>query len=495
MELETITTHAQQDPRPGGIAGRRAWIARRPAPWRLIALGLLFAAVTLDRYTVTVAGLNVKLEHVAILALWGAVAWGVLRAGWRPALRPLAAILLFLAALFLASLLNAPDRVASLRHTALVAVVASGAWLVYWATDTPARLRAAVRLLIALGIVEAGLAFAALMAGWFWIPFGKQPGRGEILVPYGTLWEPNMLGSYLAAAACLLLPTLLVARRRAAGRLAAGWGLVLGALALSLARGAWLGLAAGLLTIAGALWWAHLRRGARRILPAHNIRLAAAAALAALAFLAVGAPLLFPLTARGLGMRANVAAFNPQTDPSLQVRTTASRQALDGILAHPFLGNGAGSYAADHVGEKGAPGWIANLELHLLYDSGLIGLGALFAGLAWVVWRAGRGLRAPPVAAIDLRPETIGLLGAAAALLVAFQATEGTWLAFTWVYGGLLARAAHLMTGAGPAGAAPSAGVRPGSDSTRDPYASAPALVAGGPGDAGAGHRHTSGRT
>jgi hypothetical protein len=47
---------------------------------------------------------------------------------------------------------------------------------------------------------------------------------------------------------------------------------------------------------------------------------------------------------------------------------------------------------------------------------------------------------------------TLGLLGAFAALLMAFQVTEGSWLAFPWVYVGLLAGAGNMgARSAGPA--------------------------------------------
>ena len=95
--------------------------------------------------------------------------------------------------------------------------------------------------------------------------------------------------------------------------------------------------------------------------------------------------------------------------------------------------------------EQGGPGRIGNLELHLLYDSGALGLALALAGLAVIARGAVGALRRAPVAGPD-RAVILGLLAAGAALLVAYQATEGTWLAYTWIYAGLLARA-----GAAPA--------------------------------------------
>src|SRR5690349_5797920 len=183
----------------------------RAVPWRLVAFGTLGAATMLNRYTITVAGFHAKLEHLAILAVLAAFVVYALAGGWRPRGRPLLWLALYLGVTALASLLNAPERLTAVRLTGLVTLVALGALLVYWCTDTPARFRAAVRIMIGLAGVEAALGFAGLVAAWFNSPLGVQPGRGEILVPFGTMWEPNILGSYLAAGAILTLAALVMA--------------------------------------------------------------------------------------------------------------------------------------------------------------------------------------------------------------------------------------------------------------------------------------------
>jgi hypothetical protein len=111
---------------------------------------------------------------------------------------------------------------------------------------------------------------------------------------------------------------------------------------------------------------------------------------------------------------------------------------MPGIKAHPFIGNGAGSFAVGHLDSKGNPGWISNLEFHVLYDSGLVGLACWIAGIAGLIWSSGRVLLRDTESR-EFQWTTLGLLGALAALLMAFQVTEGSWLAFPWVYVGLLA--------------------------------------------------------
>ncbi|HMA37565.1 MAG TPA: O-antigen ligase family protein [Chloroflexia bacterium] len=420
--------------------------ARAPrATWRLVALGVLLAAVTVEHFTVSVGGFTVKPEHLVVPGLLGLAAWRGDRAIARQALRPLAWIGLFLAVTLLASAWNAPDRLVSLRHTAMIAVVAAAAGLVYWLVDTPARLQAAVRLLIGLSVFEAGLTFAGLVAAGYAVPLGTQPGRGGIPVPYGTLWEPNVLGSYLAAGGLLALATLLGAReRRYMVGGAGGLGLILAALGLSLARAAWVGFGAGLIVLVLGNWCLRDRGAPLAIGRTRNTAWAVLAGLGALAFLGGGAPVLFPATSHGLGTRVNLSAYDPQTDPSVQARVDTIRGALPGLVAHPLIGNGAGSYAAGHADDKGGAGWLGNLELHLLYDSGVLGLGAVLAGLALALGGAWRTLRRPWPGQPDARAALLGLLAAVVTLLVAYQATEGTWLAFTWVYIGLLVRAGHF---------------------------------------------------
>src|SRR5690348_8763052 len=92
----------------------------RAGPWRLVAFGTLGAAATLNRYTITVAGLHAKLEHLAILALLVAFGLYALGSGWRPRGRALLWLAPYLGVTALASLLNAPERLTALRLTGLV---------------------------------------------------------------------------------------------------------------------------------------------------------------------------------------------------------------------------------------------------------------------------------------------------------------------------------------------------------------------------------------
>ena len=308
----------------------------------------------------------------------------------------------------------------------------------------------AVDVLIWLAVAEAALIFVSLGLAWIGVPLGAQAGRGGIAVPNGTLWEPNLLGSYLAAGGVLALARLLSSERsRQAIYLAVALAVIVTALGLSLARGAWLGFGAGVVTLVMGQAVLRLRNARAVHLEAlkRNVLLAVLAALTAGLFLTVVAPAFFPSTTAGLGSRLNLGAFDPQADPSLRARVDTLQQALPAIEAQPLIGNGTGSFGVGHQDDKSNPGWIANLELHILYDSGVIGFICWligFAGLAWAAIRFLRGRVGDE--GYDLNWATLGLMGAVLAIFVAFQATEGSWLAFPWVYLGLLVSAFSLAT-------------------------------------------------
>lgn len=416
--------------------------AERAEQIRSAAIAALLIAGAFNHYTLEVAGLHVKAEHVIVPLLLIALVWSARRTGQFAALKAFWWLAPFILAMLLSSALNSPDRQASLRYTLMVTVVVSAAPVIYWLVNTTQRLRWAVRLLMALGVLEAALAFAGLVAWWFGSDFATQRGLGGIRVPYGSLWEANFLGSFLAASAMLLLSNLLAGvSKRERYVLAGALAFVLSALGLSLARISWAAtMGIGILVVAA---YRQLQRRQPTTLPSwgRGARMAGVALAAALLFLLVIAPALFPDTARSIAARVNPSYFDPGRDPSLTIRINLAAQALDGVMAHPLIGNGTGSFGLGHTSATGESGWISNLELHLLYDGGIIGLTSVLGGLVVLMWRAGRALYTQSEAA--RRPEIIGLLAALMVILLTYQSTEGSWLAFTWVYVGLLARASE----------------------------------------------------
>jgi O-antigen ligase len=112
--------------------------------------------------------------------------------------------------------------------------------------------------------------------------------------------------------------------------------------------------------------------------------------------------------------------------------------ALRGWLENPVLGWGAGTFGQKYTYlSQDIPAWVGNLELHALYDSGVIGLAGLGTAMLGTVFRAARVAGKVTVESPVNKGVIAGLLGACVTLLVAFQATEATWLGYTWYVFGL----------------------------------------------------------
>jgi O-antigen ligase len=109
----------------------------------------------------------------------------------------------------------------------------------------------------------------------------------------------------------------------------------------------------------------------------------------------------------------------------------------------PLLGWGTGGMARAFGRERKVLAWVGNLEIHLLVDTGVVGLllfalfvGTLILGAVSALRRAqGTPLRA------TLLSLSVGFTG----LLVAYQSTEGTWLGLFWAHAGLIAAATHVI--------------------------------------------------
>ena len=98
-------------------------------------------------------------------------------------------------------------------------------------------------------------------------------------------------------------------------------------------------------------------------------------------------------------------------------------QALAGWLRRPVLGWGAGAFPFLYPPPPEGGYWIANLELHALFDSGLVGLLCL-AGAFGLAARGGlAALRAPIRAWTAGHYAVFGLLAGGAGLLAAYQIT------------------------------------------------------------------------
>jgi O-antigen ligase len=239
-----------------------------------------------------------------------------------------------------------------------------------------------------------------------------------------AFYERNIYGSFLIVPFALALWRLGAPGRGLApgARRALGWLVPIATgVVFSFTRAAWLAMGAI------ALWWAAQVRLPRRVLWAAA---GFVVGLGCVYVVVVGPPAMWQKT---------VGFFATGRDPSMTTRARIQQVALRSWQKRPILGNGAGSLAAEAVPpDIPAPSlWVGNAEIHILHDSGLLGLGA-FVVLVAVTWREVRRRRAR---GRDEGWDTRGAPLAAASLGVLFacQFTHVLWVMYPYVLLGLLA--------------------------------------------------------
>jgi hypothetical protein len=322
--------------------------------------------------------------------------------------------------------------------------------------------RSRMRLWFALGILELAYGlliwFLARYWGIWWPGASLEPG---LLGPSikGTELERNLFGIQAATLFSVCVYVWLDQRRRGRPVLASTGSLVVAcvlsgsAVVLSLTRSAWLAL-----VLASPM--AYLLFDRRRLTRADRPLLQASVGLPVLlgAFLAI----LLNLPARAMvqpaalaGVRDTVSVSQPfeseaiadrvstlgrlNSDFTVNTRVQDARWAVSDWLAKPLLGRGTGSFVQLHGVRVGTDAWISNLALHTLVDTGLVGLAIqtlLFVLVARRTWRAAAAT-AEPQLQIGLKALTLGFV----VMAIAYQVTDGTWLAVFWIHLGLMVNA------------------------------------------------------
>ncbi len=445
---------------------------------------LLVVAVLTDRFGIRWHGINLRFELLAagLLVLWllltqrrtaapavGLVEWCLL--SWL-------VVGVFSSAVF------SPAPTQSLKLTLLVAgLLGLYAVTVALLRSTQAIARIAlIWVLVGAGVAAIGVVEAILYVVFGWhagMSFdGSYEGGITIIAPkvHSTLWEPNIFGSCLLTVWALAFalsrgPASPFSQMRRYLRVA--MALAAAGIVLSSTRAVW--VIAPLLMAAVAV--IAVRRGMigrRQLLPSlvNPSLMGIALGLGVLLVMSVSqcttplaraAPTSGSVTAGTPAASANPLAapgcardgsaflthfrgfFHPGKVSSFTGRANIDMLAFQGWLQRPLLGRGSGSslYAFGPTGG----GWIGNLELHILFDTGIVGLVLL---LVAVITGTVRGMRAlmSPVATWDTtRFVLFGLLAGGAGLLLAYQLTEGSWLGFTWVFLAILVAAGRHATG------------------------------------------------
>ncbi len=411
---------------------------------------LLPALVVINGLPLRIGGTQVRLDQLAACLLFVPLAAEVL-AG-RRRLRA-DATTWFLAAILvvnvIASVLNSPSLSYSLAQCASLA----SAWGIYFLVlnfaDTREDAAALLRVFLWAAVIACVIAIAAFVLA----AAGMRVGGAEVsgtaaqnltraFGAYGTMVEPNILGSF-SAAVLVMTATLLAggeeyraSNATALVRSAAATAAL--ALVLSFTRSAWLGAMVGAAFVAVAGGRMLGLRPGRFVKP---LSLLAAVVLVVL--------LLPGVTGDFLSFKLqNLLNFGSQT---AVFRLLTYSLALEQTMHHFILGSGTYTFAPlvaqgnDFMQYEGWRNlWIGNYLLLALHDTGIVGL-ILWLGMLWSVVAAGvRATRA--IRAIDpaLATLALALTGAVVTLLIPFLATTGFSLGSTWLLIGLAGAHARL---------------------------------------------------
>lgn len=407
--------------------------------WRRTLVGTLPFLVALNGFLITIGGANLRLDQLAaVVGVAGLMAAALIGQGRFVLDRPAKWLLVVAALHAFSSAVYSPDPVYSLRQTANLI----GAWSVYLVLingmPDVQRANPVHRNMLIAGFLGAGAGVTAFTLSRAGLPVGGANVDPTVNAPFGafgTMYEPNIFGSYCEGYFVLAVATILFQPRSAALRWAWPLALVAGlGLLLSFTRGAWLGaLVAVPMVVVLARRYAGLRISVFRLLTPVVVLAMIAAVFW---FLPTEAGEFFRFKARNL--------INAQSENAL-TRLLIYGLAIEQFTAHPLLGWGTFSFAtltSEGVDFRSFEGWqalwIGNFVLQHLHDTGVIGLGA-FVALLWTLIRDGlSSVRTVITHDRALALQHLALIAAFASLLVPFFFTTGFTLGYSWMFAGMV---------------------------------------------------------
>jgi len=403
----------------------------------------MIAAAAVPRFSFDISGLNAKPEHLVAGILL--VVLIVSRKYWYKEFkwsRPDYLVLAYLALNILSSRFMSVAPGQTLKWSLQQALAVLPYFLLRATVNSTQKFDRAMQALLAVGAAVASFAMLCYFSHLlFHTSFGVEVNQyGEIPATYGTLYEANLLGSFCGAIFILML---VFYSQKPTRNLLLGLLVTAGGMVVSFSRGA-LGA-----TLVASVFFFFL--GRRMGLLRKTVIKKVAVSVAALCL--VLAIALFP------SYMQRLSSFTPQglaNDNEAQSRVIAIVFAFENIAKHPILGNGTSSfqlfftYEEAGLGEQEAGFWIGNAEIRMAHDTGLVGL-TVFMVFVWTLLiRSVRTLRR------HFSLELLALLLSGLVYCIAFQATEGTLLAFPWIHFGLIACALSLNSeSAGLPAAAP----------------------------------------
>ena len=410
--------------------------------WPFSGVVILIVAALLTRLRFDIGPISVRPEHVAAVAvaIMGFVQLGLERRALR---MPAAAwfALLWWGINLVSGALFDPAPLMGLQNALRIFLMALT--FILMVNLIPDRIwwRRAVAVFLIAGVVEAAYGILARALYPFGVNLGVQVAWNFTEpIPYGTFEEGNLFGSHSASWAIILLMVIFAAervhdsRKRQLLRMA-GLGVLLLALLLSLSRAAWIMFLAGA-TLVVIFECRNAWVQANRFI----------LAMVALPLLIFGLLSITPYLPASLPFVNRLQSFlNLGFDATFSARLSDWSMALEDWAQRPLTGWGPGSFFAIHGVLRAHPAWISNLSVRLLQETGVIGLVAFGGFLATLLLPAIKTLRR----GLDLmdRGILLGLIISYGVLLgLAYQSTDGIWLAASWVHAGLIAAGTRVLT-------------------------------------------------
>lgn len=423
---------------PLAAAGVGAVAASAFLPWLLLFAGLA-VAVTVQGSSATVAGATVRPE-IVLVAIFALRAFTLKerarfeRVEWT--------LIAFMLVQVLSSLMHSVDAGASFRSVGLLGFGALAYLSTYTVMCDPQRILAGIRVFLGIGVLGAAAGIAALVSHYaIGTLFGvtSLETLGGFPAATGFAYEHDLFGSTSAAAAIAFLVLWRERNRAFSPRLSAlGFWVCFAGTLLSLARGAWAGVAVAMVAV-----WLTSREALLGM-----VKVVLYGAL----ILGIGALLFVSFVSRDVTVGASTAgAVSSQAGHVFDLATATGAQrliewetSLSEVRRSPILGLGTNSYGQRHFdmtrfGTR--PAFVGNWFVRTLYDSGLVGLFLLMAFAGPIVWPGARVRRARG----ELAPETRALVLGCLVLVVAYLATDSLLLVWPWVLLGLT-RAARVVS-------------------------------------------------
>ncbi len=428
--------------------------------WPRLPFIILWGSALLTRLRFDVGSVTVRPAHLALLLLAPMLLWQLYRRQKRfyltwPGFFAVSWWLL----LALAAFAHAPNYADTLRNQIRLGMMVAIYLLTVNLLRDDRDWQWAWRAFL---VIAAGEAAFGLLARLFYphITFGVQVMRSlPVPIPYGTLEEGNIFGSSNAAWAIFFLALLLstplpkiitnpiptIVKRRTHWQtwlgqnrwwlfLLAGTLLTLSGLLLSLARAAWVSFTAVVLLLWLFLPIERQVRQRRLFWLVGIVGLGALVVASIWQFLPADGPLLARL--HTLGDLANDSTFSGRLHDWLF--------AYHDWQVFPWLGWGPGTFVQIHGRLRGSDAWLSNITFRALQESGILGSLALSGFLLTLFGAAFQRIRRAPA---TWRQPLLGLTLGFLLLIMAYQATDGSWLALPWIYAALIERGSQLSPG------------------------------------------------